>query len=313
MAPQQLPRSLNQHRRALRSIRRLLIALPAMTAGLLLMVFLLGGLGHWEPAAVVGWLTVGGLSMSVVGERVLVRVLRKFRRLRPTDQANIEPVLLSVLNRCGLRRRDVDLYACRQPGVNAFATGRRSIALTHDTVRSRREGRLSDEATAAMISHEIGHLTGGDVKWALLISWFAAPWRAACRVAATVALPLVRRQPRIPFTLIVATAFAVAITQAILHNDWASATVLGALLLCPVICPICDAATSRSSEHAADQYAAQFGYGDDLAQLLQATQIAQTDQHGQRLLREHPPVAARIRRLQTVSFVPSRPSDHCAV
>jgi Zn-dependent protease with chaperone function len=75
------------------------------------------------------------------------------------------------------------------------------------------------------------------------------------RVGGRIAAPLVRRQPRALLALVVLTSFIIAIRQAVREGDWASAAVLSALALCPVISPIVDAAISRASEHEADQYA----------------------------------------------------------
>jgi Zn-dependent protease with chaperone function len=274
---------------------RALATLPAMTASLLLLVFLLGGADRWEGPVLLSWLAAGVLTLSTPGERVAVRVLCRFRRLSAIEQTHIEPTLIAVLEACGLD--DVDLYVCNGRGVNAYAAGRRSIAITRQVLDRHRDGALSDDVLAGLLSHEVGHLITRSVRWSLIIAWFAMPWRLAYRAGGRIA-PLAARQPRGLLALVVLTAFIIAIDNAVRRGEWSSAAVLAALALCPVISPIADAAISRASEHQADRYAAQIGYNKALTLALRTPQVAEPSQLRHPLLRHHPGMDRRLRRLE---------------
>lgn len=124
------------------------------------------------------------------------------------------------------------------------------------------------------------------------------PWRVAYRVGGRIAAPLAARQPRALLAVVVLTAFIIAISQAIQHGEWSSAAVLSTLALCPVISPIADAAISRASERGADLCAAQIGYNKALTLALRTTQVAEASQPTHPLLRDHPDIDRRLRRLE---------------
>jgi Zn-dependent protease with chaperone function len=278
---------------------RALAALPAMIASLLLLIFVFGGADRWEGPVLLGWLAAGVLTLSAPGERVAVRVVCRLRRLSPVDHAHVEPTLIAVLEACGLD--DVDLYVCNGRGVNAYAAGRRRIAVTRQVVDRHRAGELSDDVLAGLLSHEVGHLVTQSVRCSLIIAWFAMPWRLAYRVGGRIAAPLAARQPRTLLAVVVLTAFIIAISQAIQHGEWSSAAALSALALCPVISPIADAAISRASEHGADRYAAQIGYNNALTLALRTTHVGEASQPRNPLLRRHPAIDHRLRRLEAAS------------
>jgi Zn-dependent protease with chaperone function len=173
---------------------RALAASPAMIASLLLLVVVLGGAGRWEGPVVLSWLVAGVLTLSAPGERLAVRVACRFRRLSTVEHVHIEPILIDVLEACG--NHDVDLYVANRRGVNAYAAGRRSIAITRQVVYRHRDGELSDDVLAGLLSHEVGHLVTRSVRWSLIIAWFAMPWRLAYRLGSRIAAPLAARQPR---------------------------------------------------------------------------------------------------------------------
>lgn len=299
-------------RRAHLGTWRALATLPVMIASLLLLVFLLGGVGRWEAPILLSWLAAGVLTLSAPGERVAARVVCRFRRLSTVEHAHIDPTLIAVLKACGLARHDVDLYVWSGRGVNAYAAGRRSVAVTRQVVDRHRTGRLGDDVLAGLLSHEVGHLVTRGVRWSLIIAWFAMPWRLVYRVGGRIAAPLASRQPRTLLVVVVLAGFTIAISQAVQHGEWGSAVVLSALVLCPVISPVSDAAISRASEHAADRYAARVGYGHALTLALRA-QGSEADQTTFALLGRYPAIDRRLRRLQAATDQPSRTGELRAV
>jgi Zn-dependent protease with chaperone function len=100
---------------------------------------------------------------------------------------------------------------------------------------------------------------------------------------------------------VVLTGFIIAISQAVQHGEWSSAAVLSALVLCPLISPLADAAISRASEYEADRHAAQVGYNQALAIALRTTQVAEASDPDHPLLRGHPTIDRRLRRLEADS------------
>lgn len=169
------------------------------------------------------------------------------------------------------------------------------------SVDRHRDGELNDDILAGLLSHEVGHLVTHRVRWSSIIAWFARPWRLAYRVGGRIAAPLAARQPRALLTVVVLTAFIIAISQAVQRGEWSSAAILSALVRCPLISPIADAAISRASEHAADQYAAQIGFNNALTLALKTTQAARASQPRHPLLRDHPGIDRRLRRLELAS------------
>jgi Zn-dependent protease with chaperone function len=198
---------------------RALAALPSMIGSLLLLVFVFGGAGRWEGPVLLSWLAAGLLALSASGERVAVQVVCRFRRLSTLEHAHIEPTLIAVLEACGLD--NVDLYVSNERGVNAYSAGRRSIAVTRLVLDRHRDGELSDDVLAGLLSHEAGHLVTHSVRWSLIVAWFSMPWRLAYRVGGRIAAPLAARQPRALLALVVLTAFIIAISQAVQHGEWA--------------------------------------------------------------------------------------------
>jgi Zn-dependent protease with chaperone function len=290
---------------------RALAAAPAMLASLLLLVFMLGGAGRWEAPVLLSWLTAGVLTLSAGGERIAVRVVCRFRHLSTVEHARIDPILIAVLEACALD--DVDLYVAGERGINAYAAGRRSIAVTQQVVDRHRDGEFSDDVLVGLLSHEVGHLVTQSVRWSLIIAWFALPWRLAYRVGGRIVAPLAARQPRALLAVVVLTAFIVAISQAVRHGEWGSAAVLSALSLFPVISPIADAAISRASEHGADLFAAQIGYNNALSLALRTTQVAEASQSRHSLLCDHPGIDLRLRRLEPASGKLARTEESHAV
>lgn len=103
------------------------------------------------------------------------------------------------------------------------------------------------------------------------------------------------RQPRALLAVVILTAFIIAVSQAVQHGEWSSATVLSALVLCPFISPVADAAISRASEHEADRFAAQIGYGLSLSRALRSAEASQSRCS---ILHDHPATDRRLRRLE---------------
>lgn len=279
---------------------RALTAAPAMVGSLLLLLVLLGWLGEWEGAVLLGWIGSGAAVFTRVGERVAVRVGAGFRRPTTAQVALLAPAWTSALARAGLTASEVELYVQGSREPNAFAAGGRSVAVTTGVLAKFQARRLGEEYLVAILTHELGHHATRATKFALVTMWLALPWRLASRLVIGIGLATVgRRQPLRLLALVALAGLVVAVVQAVQQRHWAVAVVLSSVAVCARVCPLADAAVSRRSEYAADRYAADVGMGPQLAGALQVLAGGQPRRVGlvARLLSRHPEVSRRIEAL----------------
>jgi STE24 endopeptidase len=236
------------------------------------------------------------------GERIAVFVRLDFFGPTARQAATLLPLWSRALGCCAIDPRDVELYLRNTGESNAFAAGKRSVALTTGTLPDHKVGRLADEHVVAMLVHE-GHHATRDTRFALATAWLAAPWRLVARMLFGIVFALTRRQRFGPLAVVLATGAAVAVLRSVHAAHWAIAAVLVVVSAATVLCPTLDAAISRQCELVADQYAAVAGVGSDLTAALRIL-----DSHGQgqrtmaqRLLSRHPDTARRIRALAGAS------------
>ena len=277
---------------------RVLVAAPAMVGSLLLLLVLFGWAGRWEPLLMLAWLGSAVLVFTRPGERVAVRACG-FSRPSSRQRALLEPAWRQVLARCQVAPGEVDLYVQRSRAVNAFAVGGRSVAITTGAGADFLARSPSYDHVAALLAHELGHRASRGGRLALVAAWLAAPWRVASRFILGVAFGAAggARQPRALLALVVTAAVGVAIGQAVRQGQVAVATVLIALAVFGVLCPLADAALSRRDEFAADRYAAAAGYGLALASALR--RFDDGSEHRrlgivERALARHPSIEQRL-------------------
>lgn len=278
---------------------RCLAAAPAMFGGLGVALVATGLAGRWAAAVLLVWLLTGLALLTRQGERVAVRVALGCRRPTSAEHTALNPVWHDVLDRCRVAPDAVDLYVRPGRGVNAYAIGRRTIAVTNGVLREYRAGKLGPELLGALAAHELGHHATRATRFGLAASWYAAPWRMLYRTVARIALRLVGRQPLIPTACVALAAVAIAAGQGARQHSWFAVSVLLATATVAIAAPLTDAALSRASEYAADQYAASAGYGKSLSillTLLDPRRSAPSRGRG-RLLERHPPTRSRIARI----------------
>ena len=271
-----------------------------MVSSVLLLIVLLGWLGEWEGALLLGWIGSGAAVFSRLGERVAVRVGTGFRRPTNAQLALLAPAWSSALARSGMVASEVDLYVQRSSEPNAFAAGGRSVAVTTDVLAKFQARRLGEEYLVAILTHELGHHATRATKFTLVTMWLALPWRFASRLVIGIGLATVgRRQPLRLLAVVVLAGVVVAVVQAVQQRHWAVAALLSAVAVCTVVCPLADAAVSRHSEYAADRYAADVGVAPQLAGALQVLAGMQRRRAGlvARLVSRHPEMSRRIEAL----------------
>ena len=264
------------------------------------MLVLLGFLGRWECLAVLTWLGAGLFTLTRRGERVAVRLSCGFRRPSGEQVSVLEPVWRRVLARCNVPGGSVDLYVQRSRDVNAYAVGSRSVAVTSAIVSSYQAGRIDATVVEAVLAHELGHTRTNGSRFVPLTLWLAMPWRLFYRAVLRLSLRMAGRQPLGLLAMVVLAGFGVAILQAAQHDAWGAVVVLGALCVFGLGTPVADAALCRGSERAADRFAAEAGYSDDLARALQLLDVGSTRRRRlvDRILDSHPDSKRRIEELR---------------
>ncbi len=279
---------------------RALTAVPAMVGSALLLIVLFGWLGEYEGAVLLGWIGSGAAVFSRTGERLAVRVGAGFRRPTKAQRALLAPAWSAALGRCGLSAGEVHLYVQRSRYPNAFAAGRRSVAVTTGVLTTFSAHRTGDGYLVAILTHELGHHATRATKFAFVTMWLALPWRFASRLVIGIGLATAgRRQPRRLLGLVALTGVAVAVVQAAQQRQWAVTVVLSSVTVCAVVCPLIDAAVSRRSEYAADRFAATCGEAAPLSTALTRMNIRQIRRFGwtERALSQHPSVSQRVEAL----------------
>lgn len=277
---------------------RLAVQLPAVLASAGLLVVAAGPFSIWVLA---GWLLCGLCAMSRAGERLTLR-WRGFRPLNPLQRRQLKAVAAAAVGQADMEQADIDWYVLHGGEPNAFAAGRRAVAVSTGLLGEFGSGRLSEPMIRGILIHELGH-HASSTRYALAVQWLAVPWRVWSRfvVGVCVAIAGRRQHPRL-LALVIASAVVIAVMQAGQRGDWGTAAVLCVLAACVITVPLLDAAVARRGEWAADRFAAAAGAGYELACAL--TVLNGGGGHSRqplldRLLDKHPDPAERITALLT--------------
>jgi STE24 endopeptidase len=222
------------------------------------------------------------------------------RRPEPEQRAVLDSPWRDALARAGRGFADADLYVCKRGAANAYAVGKRSVAVTAALLNDVRAGHISHNEFVGVLLHEVGHLVANATKFGPARTWLTAPWRTAVRATYRAATALTsRRQRRWLLVGVASLAFAVAIGQAARAGNCPVVAVLTALIVCTTAAPLADAAISRSSEYAADRFVADTGMGADVAAAITVLDRGRREQSlAGRMLALHPHPDARARALR---------------
>ena len=199
-----------------------------------------------------------------------MHVVYRFRVPAGTDAEGLTSLRVWAEHRCGVRPGRLDWYVRDDPQPNAFAAGRRSVAVTTGFLQLLQTGRIGHDKAVAVAIHEIGHHATGATRYGLLAEWLCWPWRVTyrsmmrlggampCAEAGTVLMPVI-------FVIaIVRTAQLDAPPEQLVPV----LAVLATLALGIFVAPALDTAFARASERAADRYTTQRGAGAALAAAL---------------------------------------------
>ena len=248
---------------------RAMCATPSIAGSVLVLAAGFGWLDEWANPVLAGWLLIALVLLSRPAERAAVTLAYGYRRLTPAEWTVLATAARDAMRRCGLPPNTVDFYLrWRVRGVNGFATGGWSIAVSRGLLDALRHRTLSQDQAAAIITHEFHHASGA-TRYALVVDWLTAPWRLVSGVVGALLRAIVRHVPTARAALLLAPLTAtVAVVQLVQHHAWLSLATLIGLFVVAVVEPLCDAAVSRASERAADRYTMNHGGGHDLARLL---------------------------------------------
>jgi Zn-dependent protease with chaperone function len=256
---------------------RLLSAVPAVLLSSVLVTIASSWLGPYMLLAVASWLLgVPALLWQRGVERWIVRILLRFH---PPTGRDVEWLRW-------LRERSerfsaptggpFDWYVVEESRPNAYAAGRRSIAVTRGLLRRLDDGRLDPDDLLAVALHEVGHHVTGGVRHGLAIWWLTWPWQCVHRLTARLGqlLPCAGVG-----TLLLPVVVAVAICRVVGDGGPPGrvipvVVVLAAFGLASCVQPLADTAIARAGERAADGYVAKLGAG---AALVRARQHLDSD------------------------------------
>ena len=179
--------------------------------------------------------------------------------------------------------KDIQLYQMQNPTLNAAATGHHTVIATTALLDLVESGRMSAGMFAAVISHELGHISHSDTSLTLgivvsggllqlVLCGYVFVMHCFTRFIAL-------------FSLVAAMVFNVVFCRSVtfLFDCWNK---LGVIL---------NNATSRKDEFAADNFAGQCGYAEELCEFLTGLDPSGTRSSGLSVLAEtHPATVDRV-------------------
>jgi len=235
------------------AVTRAVVAGPAMVGSLLLLVVLFGWAGPEEGPLLLAWLAIGIGALTAPGERAGLRCAG-FRRMSDVQRSLIESAHASALTRCGVKADAIDLYVIRDAVVGARAAGRRSVAVSAGLLHRLATGQIAAADATAILSRAVTQLAARTDAYGLMRRWYSWPWRAGRQVLVTLTFGTVGRlQPPKMAIVGAATVVGVAIVQAVHQQHWATVTILAAITVFGVACPLANEAINKRERRAVDE------------------------------------------------------------
>lgn len=187
--------------------------------------------------------------------------------------------------------QDIQLYITDSLSVNAFAVGRKTVAVTRGAVYA-----FSADELKGILGHELGHIVNGDTK-ALLMSLVGNGFfsliifvlRIAMNIIQTISNTLSGKN-----IVIVVIAFITFISRLFVDVSTFLFMFIGDVIL---------ALNSRCSEYLADEYSYLIGFGEDLKSALYVISKISMPRKAtltERLKASHPYTTAIIERLENM-------------
>jgi len=232
---------------------------------------------------VYGYLISAVLLLSPLGEHIL-RFANGIRRLETEKEKDyllpiFDDVYEEAKKQYPILSKKIELCIIDAMHINAFALGRKTIAVTKGAVES-----LSEEELKGFIAHEIGHIFNGDTKAVMIVT-------IGNGIFSLITIALQKISYLIE-NFLYARGFLWWIIKTILYLCYIYFTSLVKITL---------AINSRTNEYRADKFAYTIGYGNNLKNslyLLQGMCISDKATLVERLKHSHPNIARRIGRLE---------------
>lgn len=230
------------------------------------------------------------IALSPVGE-ALLRFIEKVRPIRTKEEKEyllpiFEEVYENAKEKDEKLNDNIKLYIIDNMYVNAFAIGRKTIAVTMGAIQT-----FTQDELKGIIAHEFGHLSNGDTK-ALLISTIGNGIFTILIFILKIILlitDIIFSLTKIPFlnifTIIAEFIFDIGV------------------ILFSYISQILLSINSRQNELWADTFAFDIGYGEELVSslyILQKISLPQNLSILDRLRASHPNTARRIEQLENL-------------
>jgi hypothetical protein len=134
---------------------RAMCATPSIAGSVLVLAAGFGWLDEWENLVLAGWLLIALVLLSRPAERAAVTLAYGYRRLTPAECTVLALAVRGAMRRCGLPSNTVEFYVrWRVRGVNGFAAGGWSVAVSRGLVDALRQRTLSQDQAAAIVTHD---------------------------------------------------------------------------------------------------------------------------------------------------------------
>jgi len=228
-------------------------------------------------------------ALSIIGDYIL-RFINGARKLETKrEKEYLIPLFTDVYEEAKIKypnlEKDIEICIVDAMYINAFATGRRTVAVTKGAVES-----LSEEELKGFIAHELGHIANGDTKAILLTTIGNGIFSIFIILLQKIINILDTLFHGIGILWILITIVKLIFYIILFYFGYYVQIVL--------------ALNSRKNEYEADKFAYEVGYGNNLVEalyLLQGMSISSEKSTLVNKLRaSHPHIATRIGRLETM-------------
>lgn len=232
------------------------------------------------------------IALSPLGETIL-RLMTNVRPLRTREEREyLEPlfreVYESALQQNPNLSRKIKIHITDAMYANAFAVGRKTIAVTRGAINT-----FSENELKGIIAHELGHITYGHTK-ALLLSVVGNSLFTFMIFITKIFLFIA---DVITTVCTNGSAYLFAKLGLLMSQFTFDISVIIFMGLSQIILSI----NSRKNEYQADNFASEIGYGEELTSalyLLQNISFEQKPSIFERLTMSHPHITKRIQKLE---------------
>ena len=233
-----------------------------------------------------------GISISIALSPIGEALLRFIEKVRPVSTREEKEYLLPIFEEVyeNAKQKDtrlssnIKLYIIDNMYVNAFAIGRKTIAVTMGAIQT-----FSQDELKGVLAHEFGHISNGDTK-ALLLSTIGNGIFSILIVLLRIVMLIIEvvfSLMKIPFLDVFAVLARFIFDIGIIAFSYLSQILLSV--------------NSRQNELWADRFAFDIGYGEELVSslyILQKISLLSNISLLDRLKASHPNTAKRIAQLE---------------